>query len=279
MATISEDLMAEGRDVLSSHVAEDIHRFGERILSVEPDNWYGLYVRGVAYALEVDFANAVDHWARFLRNADEGIDITPMLGDIVSAVAFCLTHMKGGEVKDFSSLGQFISDLNVRLPESDDEVIVNPILDEIAGFLRDHDAENPFTAYYASKALAMTAFRAYVELRFFVGFFNKVKEIGEILKSKCDPRVGAAVDTDFIFVDEVLRVMEEAIANTPAENMDAIEEYWLEHNVDSYLGHLMQAYQMSLTMATAGKFVGKMAKKVMTAEIPMFMKVYLSAKR
>ncbi len=279
MATISPELIAEGTDVLASHVAEDIHRFGDRILAVEPDNWYGLYVRGAAYALEIDLPNAVDNWSRCFKNMDEDADASPMLGDIVSSLAFCITHLKGGEVKDFSALGQLISDINIKLPESDDEVIVNPILDEIAGFLRDHDAENPFTAYYASKALAMTAFRAYVELRFFVGFFNKVKEIGEILKSKCEPRVGAAVDTDFIFVDEVLRVMNEAIANTPAEDMDAIEEYWLEHNVDSYLGHLTQAYQMSLTMATAGKFIGKMAKKVMGSEIPMFIKVYLSAKR
>ena len=278
MATISEELMAEGREVLASHVAEDIHRFGDRILSVEPDNWYGLYVRGVADALEIDFPNAVDSWTKCFASMDEGADASAMLGEIISSIAFCLTHMKGGEVKDFSSLGQLISDINQRLPESDDEVIVNPILDEIASYLRENDPENPFTAYYASKALAMTAFRAYVELRFFVGFFGKVKEIGEILKAKCDPRVGGAVDTDAMFVDEVLRVMNEAIADTPAEEMDAIEEYWLEHNIETYLGHLSQAYQMSLAMATAGKFVSKMAKKVMNAEIPLFIKNYLAAK-
>ena len=278
MTTVSEELMAEGTEVLASHNAEDIHRLGDRILSVEPDNWYGLYIRGVADALEIGFADAVTNWSKCLANMDEDADVTPLLGDMVSSMAFCLTHMKGGEVKDFSSLGQLISDINQKLPESDEEVIVNPILDEIAAFVRDHDAENPFTAYYAAKALAMTSFRAYVELRFFVGFFTKVKDIGGILKAKCDQRVGNAIDTDAIFVDEVIRVMEEAIANTPAETMEAIEEYWLEHNIDTYLGHLAQAYQMSLAMATAGKFVSKMAKKVMNAEIPLFIKNYLAAK-
>ena len=279
MSTISEDLMAEGSEILASHVAEDIHRFGDRILSVEPDNWYGLYVRGVAYALELDLADAIGSWSKFVGGVEEDVDLTPMLGHIISSLAFCITHIKTGEVKVFGELGQLIDKLNQKLPETEGEIIVTPILDEIAAFVRDHDAENPFGAYFGSKALAIAAFCAYVELAIFKEFLLRVKVIGEILKSKCEPRVGEAMDTDFIFIDEVLAAIDDALANTPAEELEAIEEYWLEHSADPYLGHLMQAYQMSLTMVTAGKFVGKMAKKVMSSEIPLFMKNYLAAKR
>ena len=278
MSTVTPELLSEGEAIVSRHDAEEIHRFGDRIVSVEPDNWFGLYVRGVGYGLEIDLKNAVDCWTRSLEGIDDESYAEKMLPGIVDSLAFCLNHMKGGDMDDFKSLGELISSLNGMLPESDDEVIVNPVLDRSVEFFSAHPAEFPFTAYYALKAFVMTAFRAYVELRFFPVFFGKLKNAGDHIKANAEERVANAIDTDYLFVDTLVNAINGALESTSAEDLDAIEEYWLEHKVDPYLAHLMQAYQMSAAMATSGKFMGKVAKTVMNSEIPLFIKAYLSPK-
>ncbi len=279
MATVTPELIAEGESIIAKHDAEEIHRFGDRVVSVEPDNWYGLYVRGVGYCLEVDLKNAVDCWTRSFAGIEDEAYAERMVPGIVDSLAFCLNHMKGGEVDDFKTLGELISTINGMLPESDGEVIVIPVIDRSIEFFSENPAEFPFTAYYTLKALAMTAFRAYVEMRIFVDIFTKLALAGEKIKVHASDKAAGAIESDRIFVDMMLDAVRGIVDNTPAEELDAIEEYWLEHSIDPYLSHLMQAYQMSSAMATSGKFLSKMAKKVMTSEVELFSKFYLAAKR
>ncbi len=278
MSTVTPELMAEGEAAIAKHDAEEIHRLGDRIVSVEPDNWYGLYVRGVGYAFEVDIKNAIDCWTKAFEGIEDESYAVKMLPGIIDSLAFCLNHMKGGEMDDFRTLGELISTINGMLPESDDEVIVNPVLDKSLEYFAETAPEHPFTAYYSLKAFVMSAFRAYVELRFFPVFFEKLRKAGDEIKVHAEDRLVKAIESDYVFIDLLIGAINGAIESTSAEDMDAIEEYWLEHSIDPYLGHLTQAYQMSAAMATSGKLMGKMAKTVMNSEIPLFIKVYLSAK-
>lgn len=278
MATLSPELLNEGKDVLCSRNAEDIVRFADRIVSVEPDNWFGLYAKGVGSGLSINFPEFVANMTKCFDNLENGEDIVPLFQHFTDSLSFCLTHMNTAEVKDFSGLGELFNKVNDKLPESDDELIVTPVLDSALAALGEAAPEDPFAAYYALKAMAMTAFRAYVELEFFVDFFAKMEKIGEAIKAKSDERVGAVMDTDRIFLDTFINTVSSALSNVSNEDLDAIEEYWLEHRIDPYLGHIMQAYQMSAAMATSGKLMTKLAKKVMANEIFAFVKVYLSAK-
>lgn len=279
MVTLSQELLDEGKDILSSRNAEDIVRFADRIVSVEPDNWFGLFVKGVGSGLSTNFPEFVASMTKCIDSMETGDDMVPLFEHFTDSLAFCLTHMNTAEVKDFSGLGELFNKLNEKFPENDDEIIVNPVLDSALSALSENAPADPFAAYYALKAMAMTAFGAYVELDFFLGFFDKVAQIGEAIKAKCDERVGAVMDADRIFLDTFRDIVSSGLASVSEEDLDAIEEYWLEHRIDPYLGHIMQAYQMSAAMATSGKLMTKLAKKVMTNEIIAFMKIYLNVKR
>ncbi|MCQ2085531.1 MAG: hypothetical protein MJZ21_05225 [archaeon] len=278
MATVSEDLFMEGREVLSSQKAEDIHKLGDRIISVEPDNWYGLYLRGCAYGYESDFSNCVENWTKAVNNLDDDSQMESMCQEMCKALVHCLTHVDGNPSMNFAVLGENLITVNDKLPESDDEVFVTSVLSLALEGLRANAPVNPLMTYYTFKALVMCSFRAYVELGIFLGFFEKLNEIAEILKGYSDPKSAGVIDANQLFSVEVSAAIKSALDDTPEDYLEKIEEYWLEHKTDSYMGHLQQAYQMSANYAVLGKFTGKLAKKVMLTEVQVFIKTYLNVK-
>lgn len=278
MATVSEDLIEEGTAVLAQRNTEEIQKLGDRIVSVEPDNWYGLFVRGCGYALESDFSNTVANWNRCIANIEDENTVAGLCPLMTDYLTECIMHLPAGDRLDFSQVAELLDRLNDRLPESEDEVFVNSVLDKGIETLREKAADQPLIAYFAYKALVITGFKSYVELDILMGFMKKLVEINGIVKDHADGKTASAFDNDRLYLDEMHAVMTSAVGNTPEEQLDKIEEYWLEHKTDPYVSHVLQSYQMSAAVSTAGKITSKLAKKVMLAEVQNFIKSYLGPK-
>lgn len=278
MATVSEDLLLEGKDLLTKQSAEDIHRFGDRILSVEPDNWYGHYMRGCAFAIEADVTNSMKHLKTFAQGLDDEQMMADLCPGIAMAMARCMVSLTDPRGLDFSHVGELVGIVNSKLPESEDEYLLNAVFDIGIGYMKEGSPLNPLLTFHSYKALVVTAFRAYVELSIMIGLFEKIVIVKDTLSALGDPALNKALDANMDFINEMIAVMRDAVDDCPPDRLDKIEEYWLEHKVEPYLAHIFQAYQMSGTAAGGGRFLGKMAKKVMSTEILTFIKVYLSPK-
>lgn len=278
MVTVSEDLLKEGTDVLATGNAEEIHKLGDRIVSVEPENWYGLYIRGCAYALEADFANCISNWDKFINNLEDDSFLEKSCDYMASIMVKCLTSLSGKPPLDFGKFGQMLLVINDKLPESDDEVLVTAIMDGAIEYLKDNACTEPYLTYNAFKALTFCSFRAYVEFPLIGGFFEKLMTIGDEIKARSEPAVGGIIDTDRMFLTEVKNAIDTAVAGCSEEDLEKIEEYWLGHKTDSYVGHIQQAYNMSAAYVQAGKLTGKILKKSMLLEVQTFATVYLRGK-
>ncbi|MCQ2079327.1 MAG: hypothetical protein MJZ38_04645 [archaeon] len=277
MSTVTDDLLIEGKETLASNNAEDIHRFADRVVSVEPDNWYGLYMRGCGYALDNDLSNCVANFRSAAENIEDESVAAELLPTMCQLLAECIVRQDGSVRLDFSRVGEFMNTMNDRLPECDDEVIVTDILGRVIEYIGANKVPVPLIAYYGCKALVVTAFRAYVQLGFFPGFFQSLKQIGEILIGSCDEKSIKLIRGDVAFIDAVIGAIESAVSDRPEEDLGRYEDYWLSHKLDSYVGHIMQAYQLSAASANGG-FLAKMSTKMMNAEIQTFIKIYFSAK-
>lgn len=278
MATVSDDLIKEGEGLLFSKNAEEILKFSDRVISVEPDNWYGLYVRGCGYALEPDFANCISNWRSFLDNVEDDSVVERYVPEMCGFLTHCLMHISGKPNLDFSKMGEMLTVINDRLPESEDEVFVTKCMELGLKYLKDNSACESLLTYYSYKALVFCSFRSYVELPILSGFFDGLAAIGDEIKAREDPRIGNVIDADRIFLNEVKAALDSAVENCPPETMERIEEYWLEHNVETYVSHIQQAYNASAAAATAGKLTGKLARKIMLTETQNFIRVYLGPK-
>lgn len=277
-ATVTDELLQEGSELLAKNDSEGLHRLGDRVVSVEPDNWYGLYVRGCAYAIDGDFNNMVASWTQCAAHVDDERTMTDLQPNISKYLAHCILHITDGRGLDVSKISGLLDEINDKLPESDDEFLVNDALDDALGHLKDGAASNALLTYYTYKAVIVASFRSYVELPIFIGFFEKLDKMARLMKEVSDPKTAGVLDASGLFVDEMVAAMRAAVDNCPAEDLQKIEEYWLEHKKDPYLAHLMQAYQMSNAVATAGRFISKIAKKAMLTSVQAFIKVYLSPK-
>ena len=278
VATVTDDLIREGNDILAKQSPEEMHSFGDRILSVEADNWYGLFMRGCAFALDGDLNNSVKN----LKECAENVEDETVMADLGVRMAECLSKCylatPAGAQLDFSAVAGFLNAVNDKLPESEDEFMVNAIFEGGFKLLKEREPVNRVITYLMYKATCITAFRAYVELPIFIGFFGKLKALAEELKPICEPKEAEFLDADQVFVDELLAAMTTAVDTCPPEQLELIEEYWLEHKTDVYVGHLLQAYQMSQAVASGRRFMSKMAGKVMLGCIQNFIKAYLSPK-
>ena len=278
MATVTDELIQEGNDLFAKQSAEDLHRLGDRILSVEADNWYGLFIRGCAFALEGDLNSSVKN----LKECAEKVEDENVMADLADRMADCLSkcylRIDAGAQLDFTSVAGFLNAVNDKLPESEDEFMVNAIFDRGLGLLKETAPVNRIITYLLYKATCITSFRAYVELPIFIGFFGKLKAVAEELKLTCEPKEAEFLDADQTFVDELVAAMSTAVDTCPPDQLERIEEYWLDHKTDVYVGHLLQAYQMSQAVSSGRKFMAKMASKVMLTSIQNFIKAYLSPK-
>ena len=278
MATVTDDLIQEGNELFTKQSAEDLHRFGDRILSVEADNWYGLFIRGCAFALENDLNSS----AKNLTECAEHVEDETVMEDLCPRIAQCFArcYMETGRAEglDFTLVSGMLSAINDKLPESDGEYLVNAMFDEGMKLLKGKPPADPVMAYLMYKATCITSFRAYVELKIFIGFFEKLSALAEELKLSSDPKVCEFIDANEVFTQEMLAAMRTAVDTCPPERLELIEEYWLEHKTDAFVGHVIQAYQMSGAVASGRKFMSKMAGKVMLSSVQSFIKTYLSPK-
>ena len=278
MATVTEELIQEGNDLFAKQSAEDLHKLGDRILSVETDNWYGLFIRGCAFALQGDLNNSMKN----LKGCAEQVEDETVMEDLAVRMAECLSQcymvLDTGVQPDFAVVSGFLSAINDKLPESEDEFMLNAIFDGVFKLLKERQPDNFIITYLLSKATCIVAFRAYVEIPILIGLFGKLKALAEELKLSCDPKEAEFIDADLTFVDELLSAMDYVVSSCSPEQLEGIEEYWLDHKTDVYVGHILQAYQMSQALGSGRKFMIKMASKVMTGSIQNFVKSYLSPK-
>lgn len=277
MATVTEDLLIEGKEILASGNSEEIHRFADRIVSVESDNWYGLYMRGCGYALDADLSNCVSNYKSCGENLEDENKAAELLPVMCQMLAGCIMRQDGSVRLDFSCVGEFLNVMNDRLPECDEEVIVTKVLECMKEAAENGPVAVPLIAYYGCKALVVSSFRAYAQLGFFPGFFETLKQIGQILVVKCDDKSAKMINGDAGYLDAMVNAINSALETRTEEELEKYEDYWLGHKLDTYVGHIMQAYSLSASVANGG-FLAKVGVKLMNTEIQAFIQTYFSAK-
>lgn len=276
MTTIDPDLLSESRELTDSCDADALHKFSDRILTVQPENWLGLYTRGCAYALDANFADMMSNWKAFINALDDDsliVDIQPVLS---TYYATCLLHLVIDKKLDMSDFGDFLATVNDKMPESEGEVFLNSAMDIAIDALKAGNTTMPPLTYYAFKASVVTSFKAYVELPIFIGFFDKLSQMLEIILKGSTPKNVKVMEKDREFLDTMTISMNWAIENSTPEELEAAEEYWVEHDRNPYLAHVMQTYQFSLATSVGGFFVSKMAKGAMKTSVKNFIARYLA---
>lgn len=276
MSSIDPNLLSEGKELIESHDADGLHRFSDRVLTVDPKNWFGLYARGCAYALDADYENMMSNWSGFIDAIDDDSMVADLQPVLSSYYAYCLLHMSINNKLDISKYGNFIGSVNDKLPESKEELFLNDAMDIAIEGLKKGDADYPQAAFYVFGGSVVASFSVYVELPIFIGFFNKLSQMLDIAAKDATPKGIKIMEKNRFFIESMLSAMNWAVDNCSSEELESAEEYWIEHDRNPYLAHVSQAYQMLLISATGGFVLSKIAKKAMRVSARNFIVSYLA---
>ncbi len=276
MTAIDQNLLIECKELTEACDADALHKFADRILTVQPENWLGLYARGCAYALDANFDEMMSNWKNFIEGLDDDsliVDIQPVLSTYYCT---CLLHIVIDKKLDMSDFGDFLATVNDKMPESDGELFLNSAMDQVIEALKVGNSIHPPLTYYAFKASVVTSFKAYVEFPIFIGFFDKLSQMLDLILKGVTEKDAKVMEKDRLFLESMNSSMQWAIDNCTPEELEAAEEYWVEHDRNPYLAHVMQTYQFSLATSVGGFFLSKMAKGAMKTSVRNFVVRYLA---
>lgn len=276
MTEIDQNLLSESKELLEACDADALHKFSDRILTVQPENWLGLYTHGCYCALDADYDGMMSDWKRFIESLDDDaliVDIQPALSKYY---AQCLLHLVTNKKLDMSDFGDFLANVNDKMPECEGESFLNTAMDIAIESLKEGKCSIPPLTYYAFKASVVTGFKAYVELPIFIELFTKLSQMLDIVLQNSTPKGAKVMDKDREFLDTMLSSMNWVIENCTPEELESVEEYWVEHDRNAYLAHVMQTYQFSLASAVGGFFMSKISKGAMKTSARNFVVRYLA---
>lgn len=279
MTEIDPDLLSESRELLDACDADALRKFSDRILAVQPENWLGLYTHGCCCALDADYVGMMSDWKGFIENLDDDapiVDIQPVLSRYY---AHCLLRLVTNEKLDMSDFGDLLATVNDKMPECEGESFLNAAMDIALDSLKEGRSALPPLTYYAFKASIVTAFKAYVELPIFIGLFAKLSQMLDLVLRNTTPKGAKMMDKDREFLDTMLLSMNWVIENCTPEQLESAEEYWVEHDRNAYLAHVMQTYQFSLASAVGGFLVSKISKGAMKTSARNFAVRYMAPVR
>ncbi|MCQ2070551.1 MAG: hypothetical protein MJZ68_05435 [archaeon] len=273
---ISNEILEKASAAIDNKDAGAVYSMIE---TVPESDWVSGFLKGCAYSIE---NNIVDSIAPFVEacNGMEPGDLPAVYPIILKAFEGAFLDGIGKCNVDFTVITPLVLKLNDLFPEDDEveEHFITDVFDFTFKNLNSMTEEQKLGVFKRCLVLAVVAFKIYVETSIVLGFFDRVKKLADEIKMVGEPGTIANVEKFYPFVPLVTTTFDNLLASKSEEELDDIENYWVERNVDIYAGHVINSFNMFLNTLTAGKITAAVSRKVMNTEIELAAKVYIMKK-